>query len=102
MGEMNCLTRTQTPAWTTRNFLSPYLQRRNVQQKPRCNNVIAWSMVAGVACLLLPGAMRPPFSTAMTWALRMMTNLNYCAYTVGKKTVPMFGYFGKIDLPKTK
>jgi hypothetical protein len=22
--------------------------------------------------------------------------------TVGKKTVPMFGYFGKIDLPKNK
>jgi hypothetical protein len=29
-----------------------------------------------MACVLLPGAICPPFLIAMTWALRMMTNLD--------------------------
>jgi len=56
--------------------LSPCPQRRDAQQKSRCDNAIAWSVEAGVACVLLPGAMRPPFSIAMIWVLRMMTNLD--------------------------
>jgi DNA replication licensing factor MCM2 len=62
----------------------------------RCDCMARGSWRGMRAATRTPGAMCPPFSTVMTWALRMITNLNYCVYVSAVWWAEGYGRYGSI------